>query len=119
MATWEEKNDKALERDIKKGSGTYPSLAYLKLTKRQQIASKPLEMALDSSVPNCQDRSAEFIDYHEDETPTPARAYALCNGCPILVECGRFANTLRPAVGVWAGEVWEGGKVIKDGNNEN
>jgi len=112
-ATWEEKNDKALRRDISKGSGNFPSLNYLKLTKRQQLASKPLEQQLDQETPNCADRSAEFVDYKEEDEPTPDGAYALCIGCPMLVECGRFANAIRPAVGVWGGQVWRDGKVVK------
>lgn len=122
-ATWEEKNDKALRRDISKGSGNFPSLNYLKLTKRQQLASKPLEQKLDSAVPHCEGRADEFIDYHEDYEPTPDRAYDMCAGCPMLVECARFANTFRPPVGVWGGQVWRNGKVVKhdrteEGNNE-
>jgi hypothetical protein len=37
----------------------------------------------------------------------------LCEGCPLLVECGRFAAAYRPPLGVWAGEVWVDGKIRK------
>lgn len=112
--SWEEKNDKALQRDIKKGSGNFPSLNYLRLTKRQQLASIPLERKLDEVVPNCQNRSGEFVDYGEEDEPSAGDAYFMCGGCPMLVECGRFANTYRPPVGVWGGQVWRNGKVVKD-----
>lgn len=115
-ATWEEKNDKALRRDIDKNSSTFPSLGYLKLTKRQSLASIPLEHKLDSDTPNCKDKSDVFIDYHEDYEPTPQKAYELCKGCPMLVECARFANAYRPPVGVWGGQVWRNGKVVQDGD---
>ena len=113
-SSWEEKNDKALRRDIDKGSGNFPSLNYLKLTKRQQLASIPLERKLDSVRPNCEGRSAEFIDYEEGNGPTAGDAYEMCKGCPMLVECARFSNAYRPPVGVWGGQVWKDGKVMKD-----
>ena len=113
-ATWEEKNDKALRRDIAKGGGNFPSLNYLKLTKRQQLASTPLERKLDSDKPNCEGRSAEFIDYDEADEPLSEVAYRMCDGCPMLVECARFANAYRPPVGVWGGQVWRNGKVVKN-----
>ena len=118
-SSWEEKNDKALQRDIKKGSGNFPSLNYLKLTKRQQIAMTPLEMSLDNDVPNCQNRSDLYIDYHEDYEPTPQKAYEMCQGCPMLVECARFANAYRPPIGVWGGQVWRDGKVVEDDHSNN
>lgn len=115
--SWEEKNDKALRKDIAKNSGNFPSLNYLKLTKRQQMTMAPLEIALDSKVPNCQDKPGLFVDYEEDDEPTPKNAYNLCWGCPMLVECARFANTYRPPVGVWGGQVWRDGKVVTDDNS--
>jgi hypothetical protein len=118
-SSWEEKNDKALQRDIKKGSGNFPSLNYLKLTKRQQMASKPLELSLDNEVPNCKNNPEEYIDYHEDYEPTPQRAYDMCRDCPMLVECARFANAYRPPIGVWGGQVWRDGKVVEDDHSNN
>jgi len=115
--SWEEKNDKALSKDISKGKHSFPSLNYLKLSKRQQIAMAPLERALDNEVPNCQDKPGLFIDYDEDDEPTADNAYKMCRGCPMLVECARFANTYRPPVGVWGGQVWKEGKVVQDGRN--
>ena len=117
--SWEERNDRALQKDIDKGSTNFPSLNYLKLTKRQQLAMSPLEDALDSGEPNCKGRSAEFVDYHEDFEPTPEKAYEMCGGCVMLVECGRFANAYRPPVGVWAGQVWRDGKVVQSDRNND
>jgi hypothetical protein len=110
--SWEEKNDKALQKDIDKGSGNFPSLNYLKLTKRQQVSMAPLEVALDSKEPNCKNRADIFIDYEEGNEPTPKIAYKMCSGCPMLIECARFANAYRPPVGVWGGQVWVNGKVV-------
>jgi hypothetical protein len=115
--SWEERNDRALQNEIKKGSNSFPSLNYLKLTKRQQIAMSPLEDALDSREPNCKNRSADFIDYHEDYEPTAEVAYQMCGGCAMLVECGRFANAYKPPVGVWGGQVWRDGRVVSGEND--
>lgn len=118
--SWEERNDRALQNDIRKGSSTFPSLNYLKLTKRQQLAMTPLEDALDSLQPNCKNRPAEFVDYHEDYEPTQQKAYEMCRGCPMLVQCARFASSYKPPVGVWGGQVWRNGKVVEeDDDNEN
>ena len=117
--SWEERNDRALQKDIDKGSATFPSLNYLKLTKRQQLAMTPLEEALDALEPNCKDNPGEWIDYHEDFEPTPQRAYEMCKGCPMLVQCARFASAYKPPVGVWGGQVWRNGKVVENDNNEN
>lgn len=114
--SWEEKSDKALRRDISKGSGNFPSLNYLKLTKRQQVAMTPLEIALDDKKPFCKNNPGDYVDYSEDREPTPAMAYEMCVGCPMLMECARFANAYRPPVGVWGGQVWRNGKVVEDGN---
>jgi hypothetical protein len=115
--SWEEKNDKTLRKDLAKGSSNFPSLNYLKLTKRQQVAMSPLEIALDNKVPNCQNKANLFVDYDEDDEPTPDNAYKMCNGCPMLVECARFANAYRPPVGIWGGQVWKDGKVVQNGRN--
>jgi len=117
--SWEEKNDKALRNDISRGSGNFPSLNYLKLTKRQQMAMAPLEVALDSTVPNCQNRANEFVDYPDDKVPSADDAYSMCGGCPMLTECARFANAYKPPVGVWGGQVWIDGKVVDNGSNSN
>lgn len=112
--SWEERNDRSLQNDIRKGSGNFPSLNYLKLTKRQQLAMSPLEDALDNVEPNCKDKSAQWIDYHEDFEPTPKAAYEMCKGCPMMVQCARFASAYKPPVGVWGGQVWRDGKVVED-----
>jgi Transcription factor WhiB len=117
--SWEEKNDKALQKDITRGSGNFPSLNYLKLTKRQQVAMTPLEVALDNKTPNCKNNPGEYIDYHEDYEPTAQRAYEMCGGCPMLVECARFANAYRPPIGVWGGQVWREGKVVPSDYSNN
>jgi hypothetical protein len=105
--------DKLLASEVKKGSATFNSLKYLKLGKRASQASQALEDAFDRARAKCYSNPAPYIDYDEGEDPRPIDAYRLCEGCPLMVECGRFAAAYRPPIGVWAGEVWVDGKVKK------
>jgi hypothetical protein len=105
--------DKLLESEVKKGSATFNSLKYLKLGKRASQASQALEDAFDRARAKCYSNPGPYMDYEEGEDPRPIDAYRLCEGCPLMVECGRFAAAYRPPIGVWAGEVWVDGKVKK------
>lgn len=96
-----------------KTSVSYATLNYLKLSKRAKRAWEPLEKAFDQTRGLCYNNSEDFIDYEDEFTPTPVEAYKMCEGCPILVECGRFANAYKPIIGVWAGQVWVNGKVVR------
>jgi hypothetical protein len=106
------KNDVILAEEVKKTNGSYTGLNYLRLGKRAQRAWEPLEKAFDNSRGNCYRNPADYIDYEEDFEPTRVQAYKLCEECPMLVECGRFASAYKPVVGVWGGEVWKNGKVV-------
>lgn len=88
----------------------YSQLNYLKLTRRAQRALIPLEAKYDEERSTCYANPGPWIDYDEDNPPTRREAYDMCNDCPMLVECGRFAAALKPYIGVWAGEVWQDGK---------
>lgn len=90
---------------------SYGGLNYLKLNKRQRLAWQPLEKAFDNERGLCYKNPGPYIDYEDGDEPHSSTAYALCYGCPMLVECGRFANAYKPVVGVWAGQVWINGKV--------
>lgn len=103
--------DKLLKKEIREGSATFNSLKYLKLGKRASIASKALEDAYDRARAKCYSNPAPYIDYDEGREPRDIEAYKLCEGCPLMVECGRFAAAYKPPIGVWAGEVWVDGKV--------
>jgi len=108
----EERYEKILEVEITKGSGTYTGLNYLRMTKGAERVWEPLYNMFEKARSFCYNSPANYIDYKEEDTPSKAHAFELCNGCPMLVECGRFANVYRPVVGVWAGEVWKDGKVM-------
>lgn len=95
------------------GSAKYTSLNYLKLGKRAQNAWEPLQDAFDNGKSKCYENSAVYVDYDEHTQPDAIFAFKLCEGCPMLVECGRFAAAYKPAIGVWAGERWMNGEVVK------
>lgn len=107
-----ERYDKILAMEVGQSSGSYTGLNYLKLGKRAQRVWEPLAAKFDSERGLCYKNPVAYIDYDEDDEPTRSQAYRLCDGCPLLVECGRFANAYKPAIGVWAGEVWKDGKVV-------
>jgi hypothetical protein len=88
------------------------ALNYLRLTKRAERASIALHKKMVSTEPNCIDSPEQWIDYDEDNPPSKLQAFLMCQDCPVLVECARFATAYKPAVGVWGGEVYKDGKPI-------
>ena len=107
-------NRKAAEKadNLIRAGKDQQALNYLKLAKRADRASDALEKAMGSRTPKCADNPGPYIDYDEDNPPSKEEAYKLCRSCPVLMECARFANALRPEVGVWGGEVYQAGKII-------
>jgi len=87
------------------------ALTYLKLNKRGERASDALQEAMLKGRAKCAGNPAPYIDYDEELPPTKDQAYAMCEGCPVLVDCARFASAYRPAIGVWGGEVWSNGSL--------
>lgn len=104
--------DKILAVEITQGNGSYTGLNYLKLGKRAQRAWEPLAEKFDTERGLCKGNPVPWIDYDDENEPSPNRAFQLCNGCPLLVECGRFAAAYKPVIGVWGGEVYRDGKVV-------
>lgn len=108
-----ERYDRILSSEIEGTQGKYTGLNYLKLNKRSQRAWEPLEAKFDQTVSKCYKNPEQYIDYDEEAPPTKQEAYEMCAGCPMLVECARFAAAYKPIIGVWGGERYEGGVVIK------
>jgi hypothetical protein len=108
-----ERYDQILSTEISGTQGKYTGLNYLKLNKRSQRAWEPLEAKFDQTVSKCYKIPEQYIDYDEDAPPTKQEAYEMCAGCPMLVECARFAAAYKPVIGVWGGERYEAGVVIK------
>jgi hypothetical protein len=107
-----ERYEKILAVEVTQSSGSYTGLKYLSLNKRNQRVWEPLEEKFSDERSLCYKNPTRYIDYDEDNPPSKKDAFKLCNGCPMLVECGRFASAYKPPVGVWAGEVWQDGKVM-------
>jgi hypothetical protein len=88
------------------------ALKYLLLNKRAERASVALHKKMEHTEPNCIDNPRPYTDYPEDDPPTKLQAFLMCQDCPVMVECARFATAYRPAIGVWGGEVYSDGKPI-------
>ena len=88
------------------------ALNYLKLNKRAERASITLHKKMVSTEPNCAKNPGPYIDYDDDNLPTKLEAFLMCQDCPVMIECARFATAYKPAVGVWGGEVYRDGKPI-------
>lgn len=108
-----ERYDVILSGELDGTQGKYTGLNYLKLNKRSQRAWEPLEEKFDRAKSKCYKNPGPYIDYDEEDVPLASVAYKLCQGCPMLVECARFAAAYKPVVGVWGGEVYIDGKVVR------
>ena len=108
-----ERYDKILSNELDGTAGKYTGLNYLKLNKRSQRAWEPLEAKFDRTKSKCYQNPGPYIDYDEGDVPFASQAYKLCEGCPMLVECARFAAAYKPVIGVWGGEVYIDGKVVR------
>ena len=104
--------DELLALEAAGTAGKYSSLNYLRLTKRAARAHQPLEEAYDRAKSRCYKNPTDYIDYDEVHPPSTVEAERMCNGCPMLVECARFANAYAPVVGVWGGQRWENGRIV-------
>ena len=108
-----ERYDVILSGELDGTQGKYTGLNYLKLNKRSQRAWEPLEEKFDRAKSKCYQNPGPYIDYDEEDVPLASVAYKLCQGCPMLVECARFAAAYKPVIGVWGGEVYIDGKVVR------
>ena len=72
-----------------------------------------LTKKIEETKPNCYNRPTLFVDYDEDSPPTSEFAKLLCYECPLIRDCYRFAKAEKPAIGVWAGSVWDNGRIVK------
>lgn len=88
------------------------ALNYLELNKRSERAARSLQSKMESDDPNCANNPGPYIDYDEENPPSKQHAYLMCNGCPMLAECARFATAYKPEIGVWGGEVYKGGSPL-------
>lgn len=77
------------------------------LTLTQAIAD--FEEAQSAVVSKCKDKPGEWMDWEDEDAPSPDDARRLCAGCPLLKACLNRAIAGAETHGVW------GGKVIVNG----
>jgi hypothetical protein len=91
---------------------------YLRLDDEETEAFENLNKAIDQFGALCKDIvPSPWMDYDmtpvpESEGPAPYPkpsrfdAGRMCAGCPVMLECDRFASVSRPVHGIWAGKMW-------------
>lgn len=70
------------------------------LDERSEVLYKELQSKLDKTEVPCR-KLVQIFDNPEHVTPKQAKA--LCNGCPLIQECGNFAESSRQEYGIWGG----------------
>ncbi len=78
-----------------------------------KIGLRDVTGTFDSSIAfnlPCHSANPEMF-FSEDEFSI-AEAKSLCGGCPVRVQCLAGALSRREPLGVWGGELFEGGAVI-------
>lgn len=73
-------------------------------------AWKRFNEALKQVEPDCAGKSERYVDYPEENRPSPGRAKIMCANCPLYELCNEFARLERPAHGVWGGHVYVDGR---------
>lgn len=61
----------------------------------------------------CEGQEDAFVGYETASESQVYQAQMLCNSCPLLLNCRARARIERPAWGVWGGEVWRDGKIVR------
>jgi len=79
---------------------------YLSLPKRTQDKLELLWKEADKKGALCINKTDEYIDYPEEETPTQEEAQLMCFGCPVRALCKQVAREADVTYGVWGGEVY-------------
>jgi hypothetical protein len=101
--------DRRIEKDPRSNS-IITALVNVDMNKRSRDSMQAMVSSPNWSKGLCANKPEKYFDY--DEEPTREEAYLLCNGCPLLVECARFANANGPERGVWGGQIWKNGRLV-------
>ena len=111
------KREDAIDRRILKdpqGLGIIEALVNIDMNKRSRDAMQTMVSSPGYVEAKCVGKKEQYVDYVVE--PKIYEAYEMCAGCPLIVECGRFANSVGPDHGVWGGEVWNKGRIKKYDN---
>lgn len=61
----------------------------------------------------CRDNPGPWMDWDSPDEERVFEAQMACNGCAFLEVCRERARLERPEYGVFAGEVWEDGRIVR------
>jgi hypothetical protein len=91
------------------------------ISREKQARLNQLNGTIDSSVTEgdrglCEGLEHAFIDYQTMAEPEVFEAQVMCASCPILAACRERARITRPAWGVYGGEVWREGRIVRRQN---
>jgi hypothetical protein len=67
----------------------------------------------EQAVAPCRDNPGPWMDWEDRDEPQVFEAQVTCNDCEFIEVCRGRARLERPEHGVFAGEVWEGGKIVR------
>jgi hypothetical protein len=109
MVKREDAIDKKIEKDSR-ANNLIPAMVNVDMNKRSRDSMQAMVSSPNWGDGLCSNSPEEYVDY--DVEPTQKDAYWLCNGCPLLVECARFANANGPERGVWGGQIWRNGRIV-------
>lgn len=91
------------------------------ISREKQARLNQLEGTIDSKVTEgdrglCEDLAFAFFDYATMAEPQVFEAQVLCASCPLLEACRERARITKPVWGVYGGEVWRDGKIVRRQN---
>lgn len=101
--------DKKIEKDPR-AANIIPALVNADMNKRSKDSMQAMVASPNWGDGLCADNPEAYVDYEKE--PTKEDAFWLCNGCPLLIECARFANANGPERGVWGGQLWRNGRLV-------
>lgn len=67
----------------------------------------------DQQTAPCRDNPDPWMGWDDPDEQRVFEAQVSCAACPFLVVCRDRARLERPEYGVFAGEVWLGGKIVR------
>lgn len=91
------------------------------ISREKQARLNQLEGTIDALVTEgqrglCQGLAFAFFEYKTMAEPQVFEAQVMCAECPLLMACREKARITRPVWGVYGGEVWRDGKIVRRQN---
>ena len=91
------------------------------ISREKQARLNQLEGIIDAKVTEgerglCEGLGFAFFEYATMAEPQVFEAQVMCAECPLLAACREKARITRPVWGVYGGEVWRDGKIVRRQN---